>query len=71
MEFQNNVERFNHWMAEIVQSQHIYKPEAMCHARAIVASHQINSLKNQLNIQQNENNSNKENHFDQLQRIEK
>lgn len=38
---QTNVERFNHWMVEIVKSKWIHCDRAMCHARVIVASHHI------------------------------
>ena len=50
---QTNVERFNHWMAEIVKSKWFSNKNSMCHARAIVASHHITALKNRINERTN------------------
>lgn len=50
---QTNVERFNHWMAEIVKSKHLDKLDAMCHARLIVASHNIIRATKRINDKRN------------------
>jgi hypothetical protein len=50
---QNNVQRFNHWMAEIVKSKWVHNDRAMCHARAKVASHHIVTAKNKINGRRN------------------
>lgn len=46
---QTEVERFNHWMAEIVKSKYLHVEKAMCHARAKVASHHIVTPKKRIN----------------------
>jgi len=50
---QTNVERFNHWMSEIVKSKWLDEKEAMCHARAIVASHHIVTATKRINGNRN------------------
>lgn len=53
MKTQTNVERFNHWMAEIVKSKWIHCDKAMCHGRAKVASHHIETANKKINGRSN------------------
>lgn len=50
---QTNVERFNHWMAEIIKSKWVHNDTAMCHARAKVASYHIITAKKKINGRSN------------------
>jgi len=47
MENNSNVEKFDRWMKHTVASAYYHTP-AMFEARKIVATHQVNSLKNKL-----------------------
>jgi hypothetical protein len=46
---QTNVERFNHWMTDIVKSKWAHNENSMCHARAIVATHHIITANKKIN----------------------
>ncbi len=48
-----NVEKFNHWMIEIVKSKWVHDDKAMCHARAKVASHHIVTANKKINGRNN------------------
>lgn len=47
---QSNVERFNHWMTEIVKSEWVNNDKAMCQARAKVATHHIVTAKKRIDV---------------------
>ncbi len=49
---QNNVQRFDHWMAEIVKSRWVHNATSMCNARAIVTNHSITRLIKKINKNQ-------------------
>lgn len=50
---QTNVERFDHWMAEIVKSKWISCKQSMIRARIKVATHHIVTAKNKINGRSN------------------